>query len=297
MHSMNINNAHVKALSKLVASIIVCMSISLEIAFCENSEPYLTTHAKPYIESQKFTGRAFYKDNNAWIYTPAFAKTFGMRSEGVSTQLKGAEAVAFRIEDDGFLLCGLGGKIENCKEMPQCMMDVYINENKFPLPWASNKQSEWHPFFTSIRWLAASKPPSTMKIDSFYATEATLYPFIDPETHEKVYVGHDGHQPKDTLNAFSESLVFGYMRNAVEGLTMVTLRYGCERKNLDRPYRTFSFQSYDSTKNNDIPLNKFHEFRLPITFERKIDELVQSQDNKDRDIYRSILNQKNQASE
>ena len=85
-----------------------------------------------YVINQTFDGQSFFKDNNVWVYTPKFAETFGMPQEGVYPELKGIEAAAFRIEDTGYKLCGMGGKAENCKDNYRCIIDIYIDETKTP---------------------------------------------------------------------------------------------------------------------------------------------------------------------
>jgi hypothetical protein len=55
------------------------------------------------------------KDTHVWVYTSAFAKRFGMPQEWVDDELKGAEALAYRLDLDvygtkcGYYLVGSGG--------------------------------------------------------------------------------------------------------------------------------------------------------------------------------------------
>ena len=68
-----------------------------------------------YEINQTFDGQSYFRDNNSWVVTKEFADTFGMPPSAVDSELKGIEAAAFRIEDSGRPLCGMGGKAENCK--------------------------------------------------------------------------------------------------------------------------------------------------------------------------------------
>jgi hypothetical protein len=43
------------------------------------------------------------KDIHVWVYTSKFAKRFGMPQEWVDDELKGAEALAYRLDLDYFL--------------------------------------------------------------------------------------------------------------------------------------------------------------------------------------------------
>lgn len=74
-------------------------------------------------------GKARYtKDNFIWAVTPEFARKFCMPPEFVSTELKGAEAVAFRIvEDADEETCGLGERAEVCTRMKEMRFEIYLD--------------------------------------------------------------------------------------------------------------------------------------------------------------------------
>ena len=74
-------------------------------------------------------GKARYtKDNFIWTVTPEFARKFCMPPEFVSTELKGAEAVAFRIvEDADEETCGWGGRGEVCARMKELRFEIYFD--------------------------------------------------------------------------------------------------------------------------------------------------------------------------
>ena len=77
-------------------------------------EKYQSCPTKDY--SGPRPGKARYtKDNFLWVVTPEFARKFCMPPEFVSSELKGAEAVAFRIvEDADEERCGWGGRGKRC---------------------------------------------------------------------------------------------------------------------------------------------------------------------------------------
>lgn len=258
--------------------------------------------SKPYVERQTYKEgkQAFYKDNNIWVYTPAFAKTFGMPPENIYPDLKGIEAAAYRIEDPGYRLCGMGGKEENCMTQYRCVTDVYIDESKYPLPWANEQLADWHPYYSSVQWLqrpgelgGISKAPKNMK--PFSGMDSTgLHPLMDAETNIKVYVGHNGNAPKSYKDDFSGVQIFGYKRDAIAGLTMISLDYGCMSRNSEHTDITFSFQSATSDKiGRTTLLKKFYEFVLPDVFERKIDARLREKQERDKAYYLQILNQPN----
>ncbi len=72
----------------------------------------------------------FTKDTFLWTVTPEFAKRFCMPEEFVSTELKGAEAVAFKLrQDTDEVNCGFGGNPDACGGQLYLRFEVYINSD------------------------------------------------------------------------------------------------------------------------------------------------------------------------
>ena len=282
---------------RLVISCIVWSSLFSLQVWAEESATR-PDFSKPYVERQTFSGRAYFKDNNVWVYTPAFAKTFGMPPENIS-DLKGIEAAAFRVEDKGYMDCGMGGKNENCMRLDRCITDIYIDESKYPLPWASDDQADWFSDYNSLQWLEVShergrypnNPPGM--VSHWNGVVASLHPFMAPETHDEVFVGHNGNAPKSYGDTFGGVPIYGYKRRAIAGLTMISLHYTCMRRNEEKPSITFSFRSVSvDSIGNSKTLKKFHEFVLPDVFERKIDAALQESTQRMRDYAKQLLNLK-----
>lgn len=75
------------------------------------------------------------KDLHVWVYTSAFAKRFGMPQEWIDDDLKGAEALAYRLDLDVYgIKCGYFSDVENCRPSTACVVDMYIDD-KADLPW------------------------------------------------------------------------------------------------------------------------------------------------------------------
>uniref|UniRef100_UPI0034DEF9E6 hypothetical protein n=1 Tax=Candidatus Thiodubiliella endoseptemdiera TaxID=2738886 RepID=UPI0034DEF9E6 len=75
------------------------------------------------------------KDTHVWVYTSAFAKRFGMPEEWIDDGLKGAEALAYRLDLDVYgTKCGYFSEVENCRPSTACVVDMYI-DNGVDLPW------------------------------------------------------------------------------------------------------------------------------------------------------------------
>ncbi|VVM20581.1 hypothetical protein BSPWISOXPB_7002 [uncultured Gammaproteobacteria bacterium] len=82
------------------------------------------------------------KDTHVWVYTSAFAKRFGMPQEWVDDELKGAEALAYRLDLDVYgTKCGYFSNVENCRPATACVVDMYIDD-KANLPWNTNSRFE-----------------------------------------------------------------------------------------------------------------------------------------------------------
>ncbi len=75
------------------------------------------------------------KDIHVWVYTSAFAKRFGMPQQWIDNDLKGAEALAYRLDLDVYgTKCGYFSDVESCRPSTACVVDMYIDD-KANLPW------------------------------------------------------------------------------------------------------------------------------------------------------------------
>jgi len=79
-------------------------------------------------------GKTHYtKDKWVWAVTPEFAKNFCMPPEFVSTELKGAEAVAYKlVEDQDEERCGWGGNAEVCGKRTEHRFEIYYRNGTIP---------------------------------------------------------------------------------------------------------------------------------------------------------------------
>ena len=113
-------------------------------------------------------GKTYYtKDKWVWAVTPEFAKNFCMPPEFVSTELKGAEAVAYKlVEDQDEERCGWGANAEVCGKRTEHRFEIYYRNGAIPkerevpyfhaahLPSAmllSSSEKEWRYSMKSIK--------------------------------------------------------------------------------------------------------------------------------------------------
>ncbi len=126
-------------------------------------------------------------DPNVYVYTAEFAKRFQMPEEWVSDELKGVDAVAFRVVPS-YKWCGWGGDPKACSEQVSCEMDLYFDHKRNPLPWDERRPERYSGHYkTSVNFLSDGKPDlyyerlktPARKDDHVFAKSS---PFVDPKS-------------------------------------------------------------------------------------------------------------------
>lgn len=269
-----------------------------------------------YVINQTFDRQSFFKDNNIWIYNASFAEVFGMPSEAVYPNLKGIEAAAFRLEDANYKLCGMGGKAENCIAVNRCVVDVYIDERKFPLPWATDQKVDWLNDYNSLLWLQLppkQKTPDEIALDNEMGSNTfrtnqggrvsevpegiipsimtkgmfTLHPFGDLISKREVnWYSDSGTRVIGSISAPVQ--IYGFKRQAINQLTLLSL--GCRGRSQDRVGTSSGFY-LESRKNisKEGFFKRFYEFELPDVFEQKIDAALRAKTERDAAYYKPLL--------
>lgn len=69
------------------------------------------------------------KDEYLWVVSPEFAEQYCMPAEFVDKELKGADAVAFRVTEAGTEECGYGGKREVCSRRKALGFEIYYKSS------------------------------------------------------------------------------------------------------------------------------------------------------------------------
>ncbi len=80
--------------------------------------------------------RRFYQDPYVWFVSPEFAKRFCMPDSYIDESLKGALALAVRLKNEEFTLCGFVGGPGQCPAKQKLLIDVYIDNRKVSIPKA-----------------------------------------------------------------------------------------------------------------------------------------------------------------
>lgn len=278
-------------LACLVLVAIVTFNVDRAQAETRQAAPQRNAQSQRYEVNQTFDGQAFDKDNNIWVYTKEFADLFGMSAQFVEG-IEGAEAAAFRIEDTSYQTCGFGGRVENCKKVEQCLIDLYFDESKIPLPWATDKKSEWLPWYSSMRWLRSGDqawlyeqetPKGVIRNE---ALKSPLVAFADPiSKRQAIFTSNVGSDRGGEDEITGSLVVIGYSRQIYKNLTVVNLRLGCT---INQP-KTVNIRLDAKKDVYGPPIARFNRLRLPEGFVQRIKEQLKAQSERNRVFSRSLF--------
>jgi len=249
-----------------------------------------------YEVNQTFDGRAFHKDNNIWVYTQAFADLFGMPAQYVEG-VQGIDAAAFRIEDTSYQECGFGGQANACRKVQQCLLDLYFDESKTPLPWASDAKSQWLPWYSSMRWLRPTDPrempqgvlaiePDTTVIRDA-GIKGQIVAFADPVSRQEATFTSNARIATGDSEAISDGMgVVGFTRGFYRNLSVVNLQFGCSTV-----ARQDVHVRLDAKTNGPFgkPVARFNKVFLPSAFVQRVNEKLKSNSDKNEVFYRSLF--------
>lgn len=248
-----------------------------------------------YEINQTFDRSAFYKDNNIWVYNKEFADLFGMPAKYIEG-VQGIAAAAFRIEDASYQECGFGGQENACRKVEQCLIDLYFDETKTPLPWATQIQSQWLPWYSSGRWLrpldknekpyGMTSPDTPAGIIRNETLTTPIVAFADPMSKRQAIFTTNASASGDAEAVSGSMPLIGYTRNFYKNLSIVNLQFGCTtslRKSINIRLDTKKSGAYEE------PIARFNRIVLPESFVQKIKETIQAQSDKNAVFYRSLF--------
>lgn len=250
-----------------------------------------------YEVNQTFSGQTFFKDNNIWVVNKEFADLFGMSQQFIE-DVQGISAAAFRIEDNSYQDCGYGGKADACRKVEECVLDLYFDETKNPLPWATDIRMQWYPKNSSMRWLRPldarkERPYGTMVVEPpsgiirNIGGNSAFIPFADAVSKVEASFVSNAHTDQGGADEVSNGLyLLGYMRHFYRNLSVVSLQFGCmttSRKIVDIHLNSIRNGIYEP------PVAKFNRVTLPAGFVRRINERIQIQRERNATFYRSLF--------
>lgn len=249
-----------------------------------------------YEINQTFDGGVFYKDNNVWVYTKEFADLFGMPSQYID-DVTGVVAAAFRIEDASYQDCGYGGRADACRKVEQCLIDLYFDESKTPLPWATEVKSQWLPWYSSMRWLrplerkekpygmfVPETPPGVIRNGLL---SGPIVAFADPVSKREAIFTTNAGSDRSGDEGVSGSLgLIGYSRDFYRNLSIVNLRFGCNGASRKSVNIRLDVNEDTVFGPQLVRSNRVH---LPAAFVQRIEQSLKDQGDRNTTFYRSLF--------
>ncbi|MDO8767167.1 MAG: hypothetical protein Q7K57_00350 [Burkholderiaceae bacterium] len=248
-----------------------------------------------YEINQTFDRQAFFKDNNVWVYNKEFADLFGMPEKYIEGA-QGIAAAAFRIEDTSFQQCGFGGRADACRKVEECLLDLYFDESKTPLPWATDIKSQWQPAYASMRWLRPldpkERPHGTLAVEPApgiirnETLHGQMIPFADPVSKREAIFTSNTWVTGDDEAISGSMATIGYTRNFYRTLSVVNLQFGCSsfvRKKVNIRLDAKRSGAFEA------PIARFNRIVLPEGFVQQIKDLQKAQSDKNAIFYRSLF--------
>ena len=250
-----------------------------------------------YEINQTFDRSAYFKDNNVWVYNKEFSDLFGMPAKFIEG-VQGIAAAAFRIEDTSYQECGFGGRADACRKVEQCLIDLYFDESKTPLPWASDIQSQWLPWYSSMRWLrpltpgekpygmsSPDTPPGVIRNETL---TSPIVAFADPVSkRHAIFTSNKGDATagEETVSGGSMAVI-GYTKGFYKALSVVNLQFGCgtfSRKQINLRLDAKKSGAYEP------PIARFNRIVLPDGFAERINGLLTARSDSNAVFYRSLF--------
>jgi hypothetical protein len=217
-------------------------------------------------------------DPNVYAYTAEFAKRFQMPEQWIALDLKGAEAVAFRVVP-GYKSCGWGGNPEACKEDEvRCVLDVYFDHDKQPLPWDERIPSrKLDTYLLSSNFLWSPAYPRARPKGSLIATYRT--PFTDPQTgKELAWKGGYWHSKVEYGGSFVG--LRAYDREVFNGVSLVIFGTACDRISVPQSvwlsHENFGYREREKSN---------HVVNLPSDWQIRVREALVPYDQRNRAFY------------
>jgi len=176
-------------------------------------------------------------DPNVYVYTAEFAKRFQMPEEWISTELKGVDAVAFRVVPS-YKWCGWGGDPKACSEQTRCEMDLYFDHKRNPLPWDERWPKRYSGHYNlSVNFIAnyltegnqnyplsAQRPRSySRKDDHIFAKYS---PFVDLNSGKGLWWQGGYWNANNDRGSIFMSLS-SYDREIFSGVSLIVMGGGC----------------------------------------------------------------------
>jgi hypothetical protein len=240
-----------------------------KVTWSQNRPKQDDSYAAQYIHAQG----VHIVDPNIWAYSAEFAEKYKMPKDWIAPDLKGAEAVAFRVHPD-FRSCGWGGDPTSCREdETRCAVDVYFDQTKQTLPWEESTPGKDLDFYNTSAQFILRAVKRTRSVKGGYRRSPFTEMATDSELNWSV-------SALGTSEGGSMSLA-AYDRNFGEALSFLSLRItGCYT-----PLR----MSLKSQATNEKKSLSFNEISLPTNWMQRVQAQIDSVKAKNEAHYRQVF--------
>jgi hypothetical protein len=162
-----------------------------------------------------------------------------MPEEWMSDELKGVDAVAFRVIARPYKSCGWGGDPNAClSNEVRCEMDLYFNHKRNPLPWDEERPHRYSELYTkSVNFIAnyfaegnQNYPVPERRLglpkrrnDHAFARHS---PFVDPKSGKGLWWQGGYSNSNEDRGGIYMSMT-AYDREIFSGVSLVVMTGGC----------------------------------------------------------------------
>jgi len=282
---MKNSKLHASISAYLCGAFLFCLVPNWVIAQVSAPEPLRLLPSEPPTEESSYEARHINRrgvkdvDPNVYVYTPEFAKRFQMPMQWASEELKGADAVAFRVMPH-YKSCGWGGNPNACRnDEVRCYMDVYFDHKNNPLPWDERMPMiELHSSMTS-RFFIGNSANRRVRFESSLPGGRYLprEPFTDPKSGKEL-----GWQSWHGASVGGWIGIVSYDREIFQRLSIVTLGASCTS-----PAMELWLASAGLSK-RDVPSSKSlsHLVILPPTWQARAKQALADSDERSKAFFK-----------
>ncbi len=199
-------------------------------------------------------------DNNVWVYKSSFARRFGMPAQWVDDSLKGAEAVAYRVEWYSMQICGYFGESDNCRPNHRCIIDIYMSDKESAkLPWKSEEAQGFMHQHNSMGFLAPQDKQDTFTWDPEKQRSDMSYPQVGLDSMS--WVSGPPRDKKVFSGSSSGVHLVSYDRAKLKGLDYLELSVDCGIATQKEQVRIFFEDEFPDRNDYGVTYNELVEKR------------------------------------
>jgi hypothetical protein len=170
--------------------------------------------------------RSFYQDPYVWFVSREFAQRFCMPDSYIDDSLKGALALAVRLKNEEFTLCGFVGGPGSWPSKQKLLIDVYIDNRKVKIPKAVPDVKYYSGRVENSGWVmgTGNARADRRRKGEITEVEGEIRPFSPPAKDPKDWMKFEYLAVRDGIADRDGDFVEAYYRaDWVAGIDLITL--------------------------------------------------------------------------